>query len=267
MDKIIQILKYILIGIIQGVCEILPISSSGHLSLAYYYLNIDETIQLDLTIFLHLASSVALLIYYRKHLSTLIKSTYLFIFKKKNEHKNSFLTILYLLIAMIPIAVVGYFIKPIIEKSFSDIYIVLLGFLLSSIMMLIINLFNKSNKQLSFIKSFLIGIFQCLAIFPGVSRSGTCLTISKALKTKDNEGKNFCFLLLLPISLGSTILSLFDLNINSLNIHLNIISMIIAFILTLLSLKLIFHKRKSIPYYVYSIYLILLVIINLIMIK
>ena len=131
-DKIIDILKYILIGIIQGISEILPISSSGHLYLAYNLLDISSNNQLDITIYLHFASSLALCIFFKDKIKSLIYGSFLYVFKKDRSQKESFYLLLYIIIATIPAAIIGVLLEDVIDKYCANTYILSLCFLITS---------------------------------------------------------------------------------------------------------------------------------------
>lgn len=267
MNRLIEILKYIFIGIVQGISEILPISSSGHLSLVYFFLNIPNQEQLNLTIFLHFSSSLALCIYFKNIIVKMVKGFFFYIFKKDNKYKDGFMLTIYLMIASIPSAIVGIFIKPLVKSSFDNIFIICINLILTAIILLLSNLFKNNNHTLYTLKNTLVtGLFQCFALIPGISRSGITLFGSKVAKLNEDKGKEFTFLLLIPISLGSTIFSLFDIftySITPSQINLYIISFIITFIFTLLSLKLLFIKSKMIKTHYYSIYLIIISILSI----
>ena len=116
------------------------------------------------------------------------------------------------------------------------------------------------NNNLSFKNTILSSMLQCICIFPGVSRSGTTLLSLKLFKIKEEKAKQFTFLLLIPISLASLVLSFFDENtyyiINSENIFLYLISMIITFIVTYISLKLFFYKNFKIKYFILYMFIV-----------
>ena len=271
LKQIIDIITFIIIGIIQGITEIFPVSSSGHLALCYYYFNVSNEIQLDLTIFLHLASSIALFIFFKNKILELIKGTFLYLFKKDKTQKENFMLVIYILIASIPITIVGFFIKPLIENLLSNIKFILIGFMITAILLLVNSFIKEQNKSSYDFKNTLItGLIQCFSVFPAISRSGVTLLGSKIAKLDHQKGKEFTFLLLIPISFGSSLLSIFDVIDNKIaineNIFLYLISMIVAFVFTLISLRLFFYKSKKIKIYVYSIYLILLSLINIILI-
>lgn len=261
LNRLIEVFKYILIGIIQGVSEIFPISSSGHLSIAYIFLNISNQQQLNLTIFLHFASSLALCIYFRKIISRMIKGFFQFVFKHNKSFHDDFMLTIYLLIASIPAVIVGTLIKPLVEQSLNNILIICINFSITGLILLFSSQIRNNNcKTYTFKNTIITGVFQCLAMFPGISRSGITLFGSKVAKLNEEKGKEFTFLLLLPISIGSTIMSIFDISkyeINSMQIYLYIISFLISFVFTLFSLK-IFNKITKIKPYYYSIYLFVL---------
>ena len=260
MNRIIEIIKYIIIGIIQGISEIFPISSSGHLALTYTLLNINNTDQLNLTIFLHFASTLALLFFFKDKIKMIIKDFFLFVFKKDRKYKDNFMLVIYLFISCIPIGIAGLFLKPIIEAFFNSLLYISLGFLLTGILLTIFNRLTYKNENLSYKNTMLSSVIQCICIFPGVSRSGTTLLSLKLFKIKEEKAKQFTFLLLIPISLASLFLSFFDDNIfyifNSDNIFLYSISMIITFFVTFMSLKLFFYKNFKIKYFILYMFII-----------
>lgn len=247
MQEIINILKFIIIGIVQGITEILPLSSSGHLAIVYKILNIDVKNQLDLTIYLHFASSIALLLYFKKDILILIKEFFNYLFKKKKESFGSFKMVIYLIIASIPAGICGIFISSFIEETFNNVNIIAINFTITAIVLIIKNNINiKKQLDYNFKNTFIIGVFQSLAIFPGISRSGITLFGGKISKLNDEYAKKFSFYLLIIISFGSSFLSLLKnkIIINNETI-LYIIAMLVASLFTYLSLKLFFSKKTN----------------------
>lgn len=271
MDKIIEIIKYFLIGIIQGISEILPISSSGHLAISYYFLNIGDKHQMNLTIFLHFASSIALCIYFKDIIKKMIIGFLGYIFKKEDKYKDDFKLSLFLIASTIPSIIVAFFIKPFVDDSFNNIILICINLMITSFILFLSNkIKNNKENNYTFKNTLITGIFQCFALFPGISRSGITLLGSKIAKLNDNKGKEFTFLLLVPISLGSFILSIFDFDIfllKSSEIYLYLISFFVTLIFTYLSLKILFNKALKIKYYHYSIYLLIISIITIICYK
>ena len=183
MKQVIDIITFIIIGIIQGITEIFPVSSSGHLALCYHYFNITKEIQLDLTIFLHLASSIALFIFFKNKIFELVKGSFLFLFKKEKSQKENFMIIIYILIASIPITIVGFFIKPLIENLLSNTKFILIGFIITAFLLLANSFIKEQSKSsYSFKNTLVTGLIQCFSIFPAISRSGVTLLGSKIAK-------------------------------------------------------------------------------------
>ena len=254
MNKVFEIIKYIIIGIIQGISEIFPISSSGHLAICYYLFNINSNDQLNLTIFLHFASTIALIVFFKDKLKVIIKDFFLYIFSNNKQYKNNFMLIIYLFFSCIPIGIVGLLLKDIVDSLFSSLLFISFGFLLTSVFLLIFDKVKYKDETYNFKNTFIPSMLQSICIFPGVSRSATTLLTLKLFKIKETIAKEYCFLLLIPISFSSFILSFFDENIlniiNSNNIVLYIISMIVTFVFTLLSLRLFFYKNIKIKYFI-----------------
>ena len=259
MEKIIDLIKYIIIGIIQGISEILPISSSAHLVITYKLLSINNQNQFNLTIFLHFASCLALCIFFKDELIDMIVGFIKYVFKKDKTCKDSFMLFVYLIIATIPSVIVGLLIKPLVEDSFNNFILIGINLFITGLILLTFSMFKKNtNNTYTFKNTFIVGLFQCLAMFPGISRSGITIFGSKISRLNNKLGKQFSFLLLIPISFGSFILSLLDLTSYTFdvsNFYLYVISMIVTFIFTLLSLRLFFTKSNKVPYHYYSIYL------------
>ena len=178
----------ILLGIIQAATEFLPISSSGHLAL---FSNLTSNVNVFFFTALHLASLLAVLIFTRKEIWKLIT------FEK--AYRKMWL---FVLIGIVPAAVVGFFFGGIIESAFSSLLIVSLGFFFTGLILLSTKNI-KSTSKLNYSKSFFIGLAQIFALLPGVSRSG--LTISSGLMAGVNkeEAIKFSFLMFIPLSVGA----------------------------------------------------------------
>lgn len=203
----------ILLGLIQGASEFLPISSSGHLALIS---NLTGEPNFFLITTLHLASLIAVIIFTRKEILNLLK------FEK--EYKKWWL---YLIIATTPAALLGFFFGDFIQKTFASYTFLGIGFLITGSVLLYTKFYEDSNKDFSKKNSFIVGLFQSLALFPGVSRSG--MTISSGIfQGLDREKAiKFSFLLFIPLSIAA-----FLMEFNAGNINYNII---IAFFVCLVS--------------------------------
>jgi undecaprenyl-diphosphatase len=183
-----QILQSILLGILQGVTEWLPISSSGHLAIAQHFFSIQTPLFFD--ILLHLATVLVIIIFFRKEII-----------------KISPQTLTYLTIATIPIAIIGYFFQTEIEALFTNITAIAISFIIFSLFLFLSEKYPKENK-ITWKESIIIGLSQALAIIPGISRSGSTISTGLLLGIKKEDAITFSFLLAIPAILGATILHL-----------------------------------------------------------
>lgn len=180
------------LGIIQGLTEFLPVSSSGHLVLFQNLFGLDSKTNLLFDIVLHLGTLFAVIIVYRKSVRELIKHP----FSKKMKM---------LVLGTIPTVVIALLFKDFFENSFGG-NLLFVGFLATAILLLIANYFDKkykNHKSMNYPSILTMGIFQGLAIFPGLSRSGTTTTSALILGIKKEEALEYSFLLSIPIILAS----------------------------------------------------------------
>ena len=171
MNELIEILKYIILGIIQGITEIFPISSSGHLTLFSRLFGLDLT---NLTVFLMITNAgsfLALLFYFKKDVGQLIEGTWKYLIKKEETSKEDFHYVVKLLIAVIPIGIFGFFFKDYLPNDLLSI-----GFALIITSLLLYFVYRVKDIQwkneITWKNALIIGAFQMIAVFPGISRSG-----------------------------------------------------------------------------------------------
>lgn len=245
-----SIFQALILGIIQGVTEFLPISSSGHLILFPHILNWGiHSLSFDLI--LHLGTLFAIAIFFFKDL--------LLIFKDK---KLFFL----LIVGSLPVAVLGYFFESVIESTFRSATYVALFLFLGSIIMLIAEVFfdkisdkKIEYKDISIKNAFLIGIFQSLGIFSGFSRSGVTISGGMLLGLSRDLAAKFSFLLAIPAILGATVFKLSNSGVFSgFDITL-LVGFIASFVFGFISIKFLLKFLKSNSLYVFVIYRIILV--------
>lgn len=203
----------ILAGIIQGLTEFLPVSSSGHLVLFHDFFNFNLPDNLAFDVVLHLGTLVALLLFFRleilKYLLAWFKS-----FIKPNLGNTNQLLAWYLFLATIPAAVAGYFLEEQIETIFRSPISVSVMLIVFGIILYVADKFfrqDKTMEQLKLGNSLFIGIFQALALVPGVSRSGITIIAGLSQKLKREEAAKFSFLLSIPIVFGAGLKKVIDL--------------------------------------------------------
>lgn len=272
----IELLKYLFLGLIQGVTEVLPVSSSGHVELTKAMVGLEVDGNIIFLILLNTGSLFTFLIIYFKRLLELAKSFFMYIFKpsKRVENKENTLFLMKILMACIPAGIAGLFFKPIIEQFCSESGILLagIGLLITATVIYYISTieFSRDEKKIGWWDTLFIGLAQAVAIFPGVSRSG--MTTSTALKrgTGINNALNFSFLMYIFISIASTGLLIVDFTKESATIsNVQYIYYIVAFlgamVATYIAYKLIFNifrsgKLRYFSYYCFGIGLLAVIL-------
>lgn len=262
-----EIIVFLILGVIQGLTEFLPISSSGHLILFYklFGLEIDT---MTLSILLHIATLLSVIVYYRKTLIILIKNP----FCKTN---------LKILVTTLTTCLLVLVFKPIIDKTFNTDY--LFAFFIITAFLLILSDYMSSKKELSnltnptsintktlmrpeditninisYFQAFIIGLSQGVACIPGISRSGTTIATAKIIGVR-KDVSTYSFIISIPIIIASLILDIASGgNLNNVNIIGLILSMIVCFVIGLLSIKVMTNFVKNNKLTIFSYYLLAL---------
>ena len=258
-----DILKSLLLGIIQGLTEFLPVSSSGHLEIFKVFLDFsyDSTNSLFFTLIVHLATALSAIIYFWKDVKEIIMSLIGF---KKDE--NTFFA-LYILVSMIPAGLAGYFFESEINYLFNG-NLILVGFMLilTSLILYLSDRFNNSNKKLNLKSSLIIGFSQALAILPGISRSGATIGTSIFLGLNRDIAAKFSFLMVVPVIFGSSLKIILDneIEFNNNNISNYLVGFSAALISGYYACKwmIVFVKKSKLIYF--SIYCLLIGILSII---
>lgn len=256
----------IILGIVQGLAEFLPISSSGHLIIARDLFGWHGSSDLSFDAILQLATGLALVVFFWKDILKLIKSFFFIIFRKPVDQKDKTM-IWAIILGTIPAVIIGLLLQKYMETTFRSAGLVAVVLILGSTTMYLAEKFSKKDKQLSVWKGIGIGFFQCLALVPGFSRSGA--TISGGLFSGLNreDAARFSFLLSIPIILGSGLEQLLSIWKSGSLSHdwVNILSgSITAFIIGIIAIKFLmkFLKNNSLKVFIW--YRIILAIVVLI---
>lgn len=239
-----NILKYILIGFIQGITEFLPVSSSGHIVLFGSLFELDNL--LLLSVVAHIGTLFAVIFCYRKQIVELIKKP----FNPTN---------LCLIIATVPTVVMVLIFNNFLEANFSS-HVLVWGFLLSALLLAVADFKKTNNKPINKRNALYMGIAQGLALLPGISRSGATLTCGLLVGLEKQKALDFSFLMSIPVIIASAVYESFklfscQLTINWLGI---IIVMITSFIFGILSIKIMLKLVNKNKLIYFSFYLILL---------
>ena len=264
----IDFIKKIVVAIIQGIAEILPISSSGHILITSEILDVESSLQFS--IFLHFGSLVAMIVYYWKDLINILLGLINFIFKKDRSDNTKYYCSLFikLVIASIPAAILGIILSDAIDSYFSNLYFVFTFLIITGILLLINKNLNgeKTLKELKYSDAFCVGLFQCIGLFPGISRSGSTIFGGKVMRLNNESAANFSFLMFLPVTAGSFLLEVvkdFDsINFNEPLILLSdLFCVIIAGLTTFFAVKYLFKliKKGKLHYFAYYCFAVALI--------
>ena len=261
-----NLLKYIILAIIQGITEPLPISSSGHMFLFKKLFNTNMFNDLNFEIVCNFGSFLAILFIFRKDVIKLLKDFFTFIFNKskRKESKKGFLYCIFIVISTIPVLISGLLLKDVIEDKLGS-HIIFLGFafLITALSLFLVRNIkgNKDDFDITVKDAIIIGLFEAITILPGISRSGTVLVACLICKLKREAALKYTFFLYFPVSAGAMILGVKDLlecpNLTSLLMPYTL-GIIVAGIITLLSYKWLANWVKKGKLWYFAIYCLLL---------
>jgi undecaprenyl-diphosphatase len=193
----------IILGLVQGLTEFLPVSSSGHLELGKHIFGIDAESNFYFTIAVHGATVLSTLAVFWKDIAALLKGLFRFSMNEETVY------ILKLILSMIPVGLAGFFMKDIIENMFNGNMIALgIQFFITAILLLMTLFFKPREKPIGYLDAFIIGIAQAVAIVPAISRSGATIATGIMLGNKKEEIARFSFLMVLVPVVGANLLEL-----------------------------------------------------------
>ncbi len=249
-----NILEAIILGLIQGITEWLPISSSGHLVLAQNFLNIQEPVIFD--VILHLGSVVVIFMVFWKDIVNLIKGLI-------RLEPSAMQMAKFLIIASIPIVIIGSTLNTQIKALFTT-QAVGISLIITAILLFLSKYPRNKNQELTTKNTIWIGLAQALAILPGISRSGATISTGLMKGVKREEAVRFSFLLAIPAILGAGMYEITNIqsvsNLGALALA-TIVTIITGFFTLKLLLRIIKHNKFSyFAYYCLALGIIILII-------
>lgn len=265
----IDAIQALILGIVQGLTEWLPISSSGHLALVQLAMNLEVPIFFDIV--LHFGTLAAVIGIYRRELLGILKSIKPIGKKNRDSTGVKLMSIkrgrrylLLIILGMIPTALIGIGFRSIFEESFYSMWSIGLGFILTGAMILVTKFIDKGTNSIRNIDAVLIGIGQGLSIFSSISRSGATISIGMFRHIERSELITFSFLLSIPAIVGAGLYDLVfadsvsQVEIYQIPLESYIIGTFTAAIVGYVSIKFLINIINKGEFYLFSFYCFLL---------
>ena len=260
-----EIFKAIILGIVQGIGEFLPISSSAHLILVPFLFGWESN-SIAFDIALHVGTLLAVLVVFFRDWWDLFIGAVNKVTKGKESFENRMFW--YLVIATVPGALLGFLLEDVVENVFrTKIWLIATSLAFMGVLIYLGDRWADKHykletdfKHITLKQAFIIGLSQALAIIPGFSRSGTTILAARLMGLSKKAATKFTFLLSVPIIAGAAVLKITDL---SLNIE-TIIGIFVSFIVGLLSIKFLLNYIKKHDFSIFAIYRVVFAIIILV---
>jgi len=249
------ILDSILLGILQGITEFLPVSSSGHLILLQDFLLGENKPPVAYDILLHIASLLAVILFFKNKILQLLKGV------KDKEMKVERKEIVFIIISTLITAAAVPLSKPVSEFMKANPKYLIIAFLYTAVILIIADrlMKRKSGRENLILKdSLLIGLFQAVAPLPGISRSGSTICAGLISGLKNNKAVEYSFMLAIPAILGAGVLELRHLENANLDVSVLAFGFLSSFIASVLSLKLLVFMIKKTKLSIFAVYLVAL---------
>lgn len=200
----------IILGLVQGLTEFLPVSSSGHLAIFKDLLGVEASSDLVFEVTVHAATVLATILVFRKQIASLFKGLFRFKYNDETDY------VLKILVSLIPILIVGFFFKDQVESLFSSLYVVGAALLITAALLFFSDKMGDKMVQsckpqrngISYLQAFIIGLGQAVAVTPGLSRSGTTISTGLLVGVKRDVVAQFSFLMVIIPILGEAFLDI-----------------------------------------------------------
>lgn len=203
-----SVFEAFVLGMLQGLTEFLPISSSGHIQLGAYFFKINTTENLMFTVLVHGATVLSTIIVFWKDIVKIFKGVFKF------EYNEETKLLLQITVSMIPVGLVGVFFKEEVETLFDGKILFVAGMLvITGFLLAATNYINPRARsgEMNYLRALPIGIAQAFAVLPGISRSGATIATGLILGVEKEKATRFSFLMVIPPILGATLLQIMDI--------------------------------------------------------
>ena len=249
-----QIVDVIILGVLQGLTEFLPVSSSGHLVLGQYLLNVKSSGN-TLEILFHLGTLGSVVFVFARDIINILLTI-----KKKSTQK----LLMHLFVATIPAVIIGFLFRNKIAVLFDSVNNVGFALLFTGLVLILSSIFKNKNSKYSIFSSIVIGFGQALAIIPGISRSGMTITISLLFGFSPRDSAKFSFLLSIPVIAGAGVLGIQDIqSVEMFSTDIIIAAILSSLIVGIIALKIVLKLLELGKFYAFGIYCICLGLISI----
>jgi len=223
-------LEALILGLIQGLTEFLPVSSSGHLEIGKVLLNIEVQESLSFTVLVHFATVLSTITVFFQDIKKLFAGLFQFKWNEETRYVSK------ILVSMIPVLIVGVLFREEVESLFTGNLVLVGGALLITALLLIsTQLVKPGKKKIPFLDAFIMGLAQAMATIPGISRSGATISTGLLLKNGRSEVAQFSFLMVLLPIIGAALLDILSMSSSSTEVGISTSSLVIGFLAAYLS--------------------------------
>ncbi|TYP69858.1 undecaprenyl-diphosphate phosphatase [Paenibacillus methanolicus] len=258
-----DIISAIVLGLLEGLTEFLPVSSTGHLILAGHLLGFEGKAADTFKIVIQLGAVLAVFVLYFKRYMDMLRDLLKFDFSDKNK-----LNAVHLVLAMIPALVVYLIFKDVIKDQLFGPGPVLIGLVVGGVLMIVAarakrRVTAEESDNITYRQAFGIGMFQCLALWPGFSRSGSTISGGLLLGTSQKAAADFTFMISVPVMLGATVLDMYDSReyLTADDMTLFVIGFIAAFVVAMIAVVTFLNLIKRLKLEWFALYRFVLAIV------
>ncbi|WP_096201066.1 undecaprenyl-diphosphatase UppP [Bacillus sp. FJAT-45350] len=252
-----SVIEALIFGIVQGITEFLPVSSTAHIVITQMVFGYTFP-GLAFEIYLHIASILAVMIYFRKDIVAVVTGFFAFFKERSKENKVHFFFAIYIVVATMITGVLGMILSDFVGDTMKTPIFISIALTVTGFALIFIERFHRygsrTDKDMTFVDSVIVGLGQTLAVFPGISRSGSTLVVSLLLGLNKETAVRYSFLLSIPVILGSTVLAFDELGsgmFSSIGAPALIVAFISTFIFSWLGIVWLieFLKKSKLIYF------------------
>ena len=246
-----MLIETIILGFIQGLTEWIPVSSTGHLKIAEYFLGVELPLFFDLIF--HVGTLIVTLFFFFSDIKKIIHSLHNWEFKSESGK-----IIPLILIGTMPTAIIGFLIVQYFDAYFNNLFLITSAYFFCGIVLYLSKIGKNKKNEISYFDALKIGIFQGIAVIPGLSRSGFTIAIALLLGIKKDISFKFSFLLSIPAIIGGLVLTIFEQILNQSYIQVNpgdiLIGITVSAIVGYFSLKLLKKSLEIAKFHLFAFY-------------